>query len=78
MRPENITTARTRLDQNSVRYSLEDTFAKESLGFIVVSREYTSSTAASDDLQRLADSGIRDYLYVARGDYDDRISVGGV
>ena len=76
VRPENITTARTRLDQNSVRYNLEDTFAKESLGFIVVSREYTSSTAASDDLQRLANSGIKDYLYVARGDHADRISVG--
>jgi len=75
VRPENITTARTRLDQNSVRYNLEDTFAKESLEFIVVSREYTSSTAASDDLQRLADSGIKDYLYVARGDHADRISV---
>ena len=75
-RAEDISTARTRLDKNNLRYSLEDTLAKESLGFIVVSNEYTSNAAASDDLQRLADSGIRDYLYVARGDYADRISVG--
>ncbi|HIE87602.1 MAG TPA: hypothetical protein EYP91_12335, partial [Gammaproteobacteria bacterium] len=75
-RIEDITTARTRLDKNNLHYSLEDTPAKESLGFIVISREYTSNSAASDDLQRLADSGIKDYLYVARGDYADRISVG--
>ena len=75
-RAEDISTARTRLDKNNLRYSLEDTLAKESLGFIVVSNEYTSNAAASDDLQRLAESGIKDYLYVARGDYADRISVG--
>lgn len=75
-RSEDITTARTRLDKNNLHYSLEDTPAMESLEFIVISREYTSNSAASDDLQRLADSGIKDYLYVARGDYADRISVG--
>ncbi|MDA0273028.1 MAG: hypothetical protein O3C68_07225, partial [Proteobacteria bacterium] len=75
-RDEDLTKARTLLDTNDLSYRIEDTSAKESLGFIVVTREYTSKSAASDDLRALADSDIKDYLYVGRGDYINRISVG--
>jgi hypothetical protein len=75
-RDEDLKKARTLLDTNDLSYRIEDTSAKESLGFIVVTRKYTSKSAASDDLRALADSGIKDYLYVGRGDYINRISVG--
>lgn len=75
-RAEDISTARARLENNGIPYRVEDTAAKESLGFIVVTREYTNKSTASDDLRGLADSGIKDYLYVGRGEYVNRISVG--
>ncbi|MBT4160505.1 MAG: hypothetical protein HOE54_04310, partial [Gammaproteobacteria bacterium] len=64
------------LDRESIGYHINDITSRESLGFIVVSPLYDGKESAALDLSRLSEAGIKDYLYVARGDYANRISVG--
>ncbi|MBO6655629.1 MAG: hypothetical protein JJ934_01975 [Pseudomonadales bacterium] len=64
------------LDNNFIDYRVEDSSYRRSLGFIVVTGTYPSKPAAAGDLRSLADAGVKDYLFVARGDYENRISAG--
>ena len=64
------------LDANSISYETRQLSAEESLEFIVVTSSYENKLAAEADLQALQDAGIKDYLYVGRGDYVNRISIG--
>ncbi len=66
----------SRLDNNRIRYRTETTETTESLGYIVVTEPFISRAAADPTLRDLADEGIKDYLYVGRGVYVDRISAG--
>lgn len=68
--------ARLFLDNNFIDYRVEDASYRQSLGFIVVTETYRDKLAAAGDLQRLSEAGVSDYLFVARGDYVNRISAG--
>ena len=73
---QNLRDIQQLLDNNFIEYRVEDSTYRQSLGFIVVTGTYPDKPAAATDLRRLADAGIRDYLFVARGDYTNRISAG--
>ncbi|MFT7220360.1 MAG: hypothetical protein ACI8Z1_001977, partial [Candidatus Azotimanducaceae bacterium] len=71
-----ITEVRDSLDANNISYKTEARDTKLSLGFIVVSERFDNRNAASDILSRLFDRGERDFLFVNRGVYLNRISAG--
>jgi hypothetical protein len=73
---EDLAQTRRSLDADQVRYELNDISSKESLGFIVVTETFPNKTAATPQLDRLVEAGVKDYLFVSRGDYANRISAG--
>lgn len=64
------------LDRNGLSYRVEEVSTRESLGFIVVTATYPDRAGATEDLDALATAGIKDFLFIGRGDYVNRISVG--
>ena len=71
-----VNAAKSHLDREDVAYYENDTSSNESLGFIVVTRQFEDQIDAGPTLDRLYDARVRDYLYVYRGDYANRISIG--
>jgi len=63
-------------DRENLVYQIRPQNRQESLGFIVVSRAFSDQDDASDDLELMEQRGVRDFLFVYRGDYANRISAG--
>ncbi|MDA0977323.1 MAG: SPOR domain-containing protein, partial [Proteobacteria bacterium] len=64
------------LDHENIEHRVRTAESRESLGFIVVTEPFTDRLAATPMLGKLRDAGIRDFLFVGRGDYENRISIG--